>query len=123
MVAVVELDDPVVVDDEAGVVGVATGVQLHDGEAAPDLVVDAGLLEGGHLRPVEPAHDGGVGVHREPVQGVFGGTPRGPSCRGCGAPWPPCRRCAASARRGPRASRRRAAAAARGRSPRRWATC
>ncbi len=70
--AVIERQRALVVDQDAGVVGVAAGIALHDGEAAPDAVVDAGLPERRDLRPVERAHDRGVGVHREPVQGVFG---------------------------------------------------
>src|ERR1051325_2465154 len=40
--AVVELDLPAVVDDQPAVVRVAVRVLLHDREAAPDLVLDAG---------------------------------------------------------------------------------
>ena len=44
--AVVELDLAGIVDDQTGIIGIALGVELHDGEAAPDPVVDTGLLEG-----------------------------------------------------------------------------
>jgi hypothetical protein len=70
--AVVELQLALVVDDDAGIVGHAAGVELHDGEAAPDVVVAAGLPERRDLRPVEAAHDLRIGVHGEPVQRVFG---------------------------------------------------
>ena len=70
--AIIELYRAGIVDDEACVVRVAVRVELHDGEAAPDPVVDACLLEGGDLRPVHTAEDVGVGVHREAVERVFG---------------------------------------------------
>jgi len=41
-------------------------------KAAPDFMVDAGFLERRDLRPVEPAHDFGIGVHRQAMQGIFG---------------------------------------------------
>ena len=70
--AIIELERARVVDDHAGIVGIAARVELHDGEAAPDVVVDAGLLERRDLRPVERAHDRRIGVHRQAVQRVFG---------------------------------------------------
>jgi hypothetical protein len=70
--AVVELEFPFVVNNQAAVVGVALGVEFHDGKAAPDVVIDAGLAKGGDLWPIEPTHDVGVGIHREAVQRVFG---------------------------------------------------
>jgi hypothetical protein len=66
--AVIELDLAFVVDDQAGIVGVAVGIVLHDGEAAPDAVVDAGLSEARDLRPVEARHQIRISVHRQPVQ-------------------------------------------------------
>jgi hypothetical protein len=54
-----------------GIVGVAVGIVLHDGEAAPDAVVDAGFPEARDLRPVEPRHQVGIGVHRQAVQRIF----------------------------------------------------
>src|SRR5260370_6326966 len=51
------LDLAAIVDDQPGIIGIAARVELHDGEAAPDLVVDAGLLEGCDLGAVEPTHD------------------------------------------------------------------
>jgi hypothetical protein len=68
---VVQFDLALIVDDQPRIVGIAVGVELHDRKAAPDLVVDAGLLEGRDFRAVEPAHDRGVGVHRQAVQRVF----------------------------------------------------
>src|SRR3979490_1966590 len=50
--AVVELDLALVVDDQSAVEGVAIRVELHDGEATPDPVLDAGALERGDLRSV-----------------------------------------------------------------------
>ena len=70
--AIIELHLALVVDDDAGVVGIAPRVELHDGETAPDLVLDAGRLERRDFRPIHPAHDGRVRVHRQAVQRVFG---------------------------------------------------
>ena len=36
------------------------------------MVVDAGFLEGCDLGSIEPAHDLGIGVHRQAVQRGFG---------------------------------------------------
>ena len=52
-------------------VRIAVGIELHDGEAAPDFVLDAGLLECRDFRAVEAAHDGGIGIHRQAVQRIF----------------------------------------------------
>ena len=70
--AVIQLDGAGVVDDQAAVVGVAAGVGLHDREAAPDAVLDAGRFESSYFRAVQAAHDLRVGVHRQAVQRVFG---------------------------------------------------
>jgi aromatic ring-cleaving dioxygenase len=69
--AVVERDLAFICNDDAGVIRIAGRVLLHQREAAPDRVVDAGLAERRDLRPVERAHDRRVGVHREAVQRVF----------------------------------------------------
>jgi hypothetical protein len=69
--AVIELQLARIVDDDAGVVGHAAGVELHDREAAPDPVVQARILERRDLGPIHPAHDLGVDIHREPVQRIF----------------------------------------------------
>ncbi len=69
--AVIKLELAAIVDDQARIVRIAVGVELHDGEAAPDPVVDARLLEGCDLRAVEPAHDLRIGVHGEAVQRVL----------------------------------------------------
>ena len=69
--AVVERERAVVVDDDAGVVGIAVGVELHDRKAAPDLVQCARSLEGRHLGAVHPAHQRGVDAHRQAVQRVL----------------------------------------------------
>src|ERR1700744_4019870 len=65
--AIVEAQLARIVDNNAGIVGIAARVELHDGEAAPNLVAGAGLLEGRDLRPVEIAHDFAVGIHRKAV--------------------------------------------------------
>ncbi len=70
--AVIEFQRARIVDDEAGIIRIAAGVELHDGETAPDLVLGAGGFERRDLRPVERAHDRRVRVHRQPVQRVFG---------------------------------------------------
>ena len=70
--SIVQLDLPVIVDDQPRIVGVAVGIELHDGEAAPDIVVDASLPERRHLGAVETAHDFRIGVHRQAVQGILG---------------------------------------------------
>jgi len=41
-------------------------------KTAPDIIVDAGLLERRDLRAVHCAHDLGVDIHRQAVQRVFG---------------------------------------------------
>src|SRR6267143_3015605 len=68
--SVIELDLAMIVDDQARIIRIAVGVELHDGETAPDMVVDAGLLERRDRRPIEPAHDLGIGVHGRGVQRV-----------------------------------------------------
>src|SRR5437588_3072383 len=45
--SIIEFDLAGVVDDKAGIVGIAVRVELHDGEAAPDFVVHSGALDGG----------------------------------------------------------------------------
>ena len=69
--AVIELDLALVVDDQARVERVAVGIELHDGEAAPDVIGDAGAAEALDLGAVEPAHDRRIGVHRQAVQRIF----------------------------------------------------
>ena len=70
--AVVELDFAAIVDDQPGIIGIAARVELHDREAAPDLVVDAGLPERRDLGTIETAHDLRIGIHRQSVQRIFG---------------------------------------------------
>src|SRR5713101_4374721 len=70
--SIIQFDLAVIVDDQAGIVGIAVGVELHDGKAAPDFMVDASSLERRDFRAVEPAHDFGIGVHRQAVQRIFG---------------------------------------------------
>ncbi len=60
-----------VVNDQPAVIGLGAGVELHDGKTAPNAVFLAGALETGDLWPVEPAHEGRVGVHAQPMQRVF----------------------------------------------------
>src|ERR1700738_4579888 len=67
---VIELDLAAIVDDEARIVRVAVGVNSMM-EKQTQIVVDAGLLERCDFRPIEPAHDLGIGVHRQAVQRVF----------------------------------------------------
>ncbi len=74
--AIIELHLALVVDDDAGVVGIAPWVELHDGETAPDLVLDAGRLERCDFRPIHPAHDGRVRIHRQAVSAYSGNTTR-----------------------------------------------
>ena len=88
--AVVELDFALIVDDNAGIIGISAGIILHDGKTSPDRIVDAGLFEGSDLRPVERAHDFRVGVHRQAVQRVFGEDDEVHGRRGCAAPCRPC---------------------------------
>ena len=47
------------------------GIEFHDGEAAPDVVGDAGTAEPLDLGTVDPAHDLRIGVHGEAVQRIF----------------------------------------------------
>ncbi len=70
--AVIEFDLALVVDDQAGIERVAMGIELHDGEAAPDVIGHAGAAEVLDLGAVDPAHDRRIGVHRQAVQRVFG---------------------------------------------------
>ena len=70
--AVVDRDFAAIVDDKAAVVGIARRIPLHDREAAPDPLLAARLAERRDLGAVEPAHQRGVGAHREAVQRIFG---------------------------------------------------
>ena len=70
--AIVELERSRVVDDHARIVGIPIRVELHDGEAAPDAIVAAGVFERGDLRPFERAHDLRIHVHRQAMQRIFG---------------------------------------------------
>src|SRR6266571_3709189 len=55
--SIIQLDLAVIVDDQARIIGIAVGVEFHDRKAAPDLVVDAGVLECCDFGAVELAHD------------------------------------------------------------------
>src|SRR5262245_23982178 len=61
----------VIVYDDSAVVRVAVRVVLHDGETSPDPVLLARVLESLHFWSIKPAHDVGVGVHRQTVQRVL----------------------------------------------------
>jgi len=69
--AVVQRNIALVIDDEAAVVGVASGVALHNGEAAPDVVGNTSCFESRHFGPVQAAENGGVGVHRKAMQRIL----------------------------------------------------
>ena len=61
--AIVELDDALSIDDNAGVVRHAARIELHDGETSPDAVVDARFTKRRDLGSVQRTHDCRVRVH------------------------------------------------------------
>jgi hypothetical protein len=65
-----------VVDDQAGIEGIAAGIALHDGKAAPDAVVDAGLLERRHLGPSSEHMIAGLVSMERPCSAYSGNTTR-----------------------------------------------
>ena len=69
--AVIEFDLALVVDNKTGVPRIAAGIVFHDGKAAPDAVVAAGLSEGCDFGTIHPAHDLRVRIHRQAMQGIF----------------------------------------------------
>ena len=69
--AVVQANHARVVNNQPAVVRVAVGVVFHDGEATPDVVVDASLLERGNLGAVQRTHDRRVDVHAQTMQRIL----------------------------------------------------
>lgn len=70
--AVIELDGSRVVNNQSSVVRIAVGVEFHNGKASPNVVLHTGVLKCLHFGSVHAAHDGGIRIHRQAVQGILG---------------------------------------------------